>query len=182
MKNAFKEYDPDSFTEGGHSSHTIVSKKDAEPAIPAKQNNKGKSHEKRKRQQDQINQSQHPVHEKAFISTCPSGDIKSKHGGWEGTFAIKHGGFPHMFENLMPSKSRTWLGDKAEKPLQKMPVLVKYPDQGGPGYPDRTLGKDYKYVSEQNFDMVERLNRGYKLGLGSGFRNEEKVSFRRFLC
>jgi hypothetical protein len=44
------------------------------------------------------------------------------HGGWEGTFAALHGGFPHMFENLAPTKTRQWLGLTASKPLQQMPV------------------------------------------------------------
>uniref|UniRef100_A0A7S0EHP3 Uncharacterized protein n=1 Tax=Hanusia phi TaxID=3032 RepID=A0A7S0EHP3_9CRYP len=174
MRNAFKEFDPETFTEGGQSIHSAVNKKDFDPDSHT-ENRTEKTHEKRKRKNEQMIQGQLPVHDKAFIATCPAGDIKSKHGGWEGTFAYKHGGFPHMFENLMPSKSRTWLGDKLSEPLQKMPVLVKYPDQGGPGYPARSLGKDYQYMSENNFDMVERLNRSYKLGLGPGFRSEEKI-------
>ena len=95
---------------------------------------------------------------------------KGHHGGWEGTFAARHGGFPHMFENLAPSKSKRWLGQTDTKAVSALPVLVPYASKGGPGYPHRAIATDEPYMSDANHDAVERLNRQLRLGDGDGFR------------
>ena len=84
---------------------------------------------------------------------------KGSHGGWEGTFAARHGGYPHMFESLAPSKSRRWLGQTDVKTVSALPVLVPYASKGGPGYAHRAIATDEPYMSDPSHDAVERLNR-----------------------
>jgi hypothetical protein len=99
---------------------------------------------------------------------------KGFHGGWEGTFAAMHGGYPHMFENLAPSKTKTWLGQTSSQPISNLPILVPFAHKGGPGFPNRGIAADAPYISEKNYEQVERLNRQLRLGDGGGFRPDMK--------
>jgi|EP00802_Teleaulax_amphioxeia_P018890 hypothetical protein len=119
---------------------------------------------------------------KAFVSSNPPNDSKAKHGGWEGTFAQRHGGFPHMFEATCPEKSMRWLGKVENKTGNTMPMLVKFPSRSGPGFPGRNIGGgDPTYECEFNYDKVERLNRELKLGAGSGFRKPKNPDARPWI-
>ena len=118
---------------------------------------------------------------KAFVSANPPNDSKANHGGWEGTFALRHGGWPHMFEATCPEKSKRWLGQVDSKTGNTMPMLVKYPSKSGPGFPGRSIGGDPTYESEFNYEQVERLNRQLKLGAGAGFRNEKNRNARSWI-
>ena len=119
---------------------------------------------------------------KAFISANPPNDVKARHAGWEGTFAQRHGGYPHMFEAVCPEKSKRWLGQVDNPTGNTMPMLVKYPSKSGPGFPGRSIGGgDPTYESEFNYDKIERLNRNLKLGLGAGFRSEKKSDARPWI-
>ena len=81
-------------------------------------------HEKRRALEHLMGQQLHFSH-KPFLTGNPPAE-KRFQGGWEGTFAGKHGGFQHMFEELVPSKSTVWLGKTSMKPVQALPVLVPY--------------------------------------------------------
>ena len=119
---------------------------------------------------------------KAFIASNPPNDGKARHGGWEGTFAARHGGYPHMFETTCPEKTKRWLGQVENRTGNTMPMLVKYPSKSAPGFPGRSIGGgDPAYESEFNFDKIEALNRQLKLGEGPGFRTEKKSSARPWI-
>jgi hypothetical protein len=53
-------------------------------------------------------------------------------------------------------------------------MLVPFASKGGPGYANRTIAGDEPYISDGNFDTVERLNRHLRLGGGNGFRPPAK--------
>jgi hypothetical protein len=119
---------------------------------------------------------------KSFVSANPPNDSKANHGGWEGTFAGRHGGYAHMFEATCPEKSTRWLGKVENKTGNTMPMLVKYPSKSGPGFPGRNIGgTDPTYESEFNYDQVERLNRQLKLGAGPGFRRPKDPEARPWI-
>ena len=118
---------------------------------------------------------------RAFITANPPNDSKARHGGWEGTFASRHGGYPHMFESVCPEKSKAWLGKTENKTGNTMPMLVKFPSKSGPGFPGRGIGGDPAYESEFNFEKIERLNRQLKLGAGSGFRSDMRKYSRPWI-
>lgn len=79
-----------------------------------------------------------------------------------------------MFESLAPSKSKTWLGQPTTKAVSSLPMLVPFASKGGPGYANRAISGDAPYLSEGNFDSVERLNRHLRLGDANGFRPPAK--------
>ena len=91
---------------------------------------------------------------KAFVTAAPLPE-KGSHGGWEGTFAARHGGYAHMFESIAPEKSMRWLGNIETQPVNTMPVLVPYPSKSGPGFADRAISGEYRYESEFNYDEVQ---------------------------
>lgn len=103
---------------------------------------------------------------KPFNSSMPVFPERGNFGGWSGTFAKNHGGYPHMFEtdpdapDPVPQKA----------PLQKKPVYVNVPKKNRIGYANRGLGEDPEFINPGDIRTQERMNQGFRWGLGDVYR------------
>ena len=126
LKKAFKDHDPNFYTERKRSAGAAVGQtaKQELLAVDKKRTKFIASHlpgdtfidQDKQRNLERVLDSQKNFSHKAFVTAAAPAE-KGGHGGWEGTFAARHGGYPHMFEKSAPEKSGAWLGKVPDHPV-----------------------------------------------------------------
>ena len=127
LKKAFKDHDPNFYTERKRSAGAAVGGlvKQELLAVDKKRTKFISSHlpgdtfidQDRQRNLERVLDAQKNFSHKAFVTAAAPAE-KGGHGGWEGTFAARHGGYPHMFEKSAPEKSGAWLGKVPDHPVE----------------------------------------------------------------